>query len=191
MAKDTEIEIQARIEKVGPLLAFLKKNGKLVGQVHQVDDYFTPAHRDFLAIRPATEWLRLRDHDGRGLLTYKYWHHNKKGQSNFADEFETGIENLATFKKVFAALNFKPLVTVDKTREIWRYRDYEIAIDHVLGLEEFVEIEYKGKKAVDPDKTAAAMAQFLKDLGCGKVELNYQGYPFLLLFPKEAKYQKV
>jgi len=32
------------------------------------------------------------------------------------------------------------------------------------------------------------MIKFLKDINVGKIQRNYQGYPFLLLFPEEAKY---
>ncbi|KKR80863.1 MAG: hypothetical protein UU73_C0002G0153 [Candidatus Daviesbacteria bacterium GW2011_GWA1_41_61] len=38
----------------------------------------------------------------------------------------------------------------------------EIEIDKVKGLGDFVEIEYIGKKEVDPKKTAQQMIQFLK-----------------------------
>lgn len=77
---------------------------------------------------------------------------------------------------------------VDKTRETWEYQDYEIAIDQVKGLGDFVEIEYKGEeKSVDPVKIANEMIVFLKEIGLSNIRRNYQGYPFLLLFPDEAK----
>ena len=64
MPKDIEIEIQVNVEKIEPFLEFLTKSGQFVGEKHQVDEYFTPTHRDFLAVRPAVEWLRLRNSDG-------------------------------------------------------------------------------------------------------------------------------
>lgn len=140
MAKDTEIEIQVQVEKIAPLLQFLAKKAKLIGKVRQIDQYFTPFHRNFLAVRPAAEWLRLRTSSGKHFINYKFWHHSKKtGQSNWADEFETEIKAIAPLEKIFSALNFKPVVTVDKRRDIWLYKDYEIAIDRVKGLGDFIE----------------------------------------------------
>ena len=36
-------------------------------------------------------------------------------------------------------------------------------------------------------KTTDEMVEFLKSLGCGKIERDYVGYPFKLLFPGEVK----
>lgn len=33
------------------------------------------------------------------------------------------------------------------------------------------------------------MVDFLKQVGCGKIIRNYVGYPFLMLFPSEVKYE--
>lgn len=191
MAKDIEIEIQVQVQKVKPLLDFLRKSAKLVGQFHQVDQYFTPHHRNFIAIRPTDEWLRLRDSSGKFSINYKNWHHDKKtGKTNHCDEYETKVEDISPLRKIFTALDIKPITTVNKKRQIWLYKDFEVAIDSVKGLEDFVEIEYKGKKKADPKKITEQMIQFLKDRRVGKISRNYQGYPFLLLFPGEAKYEE-
>lgn len=186
--KFIEIEIQVKIEDKKALLNFLKKNGRLQGKKHQVDEYFTPSHRDFASARPINEWLRLRNADGEYSINYKHWYRDKKGESTYCDEYETGIEDIAKVKKIFSILDFKPLVKVDKTREIWRYGDYEIGIDSVKNLGEFVEIEYKGGKKVNPKETTNAMIRLLKKIGCGKIERNHVGYPFQLLFPNEVKH---
>lgn len=190
MAKDIEVEIQVQVEKVKPLLDFLGKNAKRIGTVRQLDQYFTPRHRNFIATRPTKEWLRLRDSNKKFSINYKNWHHDKDGKSNHCDEYETKIDDIAPLRKIFSALDIKPITTVNKKRQIWLYRNFEIAIDQVKGLGNFVEIEFKGAKSkIDPKKITDQMVQFLKDKGCGKIARNYQGYPFLILFPNEAKYE--
>ena len=53
-----------------------------------------------------------------------------------------------------------------------------------------IEIEYIGKdNKVDPKKITEEMIEFLKKIDCGKITRNYVGYPFLLLFPEEVKYE--
>ncbi len=67
--------------------------------------------------------------------------------------------------------------------------DYEIAVDSVKGLGDFVEIEHFGEAGdKPPEQITKEMVQFLKDIGCGEIKRNYVGYPFLILFPDEVKY---
>jgi adenylate cyclase, class 2 len=188
MAKDIEIEIKVQVENIKRISVFLKKNAKLVGTEHQIDEYFVPQHRNFISVRPTKEWLRLRESNGKFSINYKNWHFGKDGKTNDCDEYETKIEDLSPLRKIFTALDIKVITTVDKKRQIWLYRDYEVAIDEVKDLGNFVEVEYKGKDT-DPKKITDQMVQFLKDMGCGRISRNYQGYPFLLLFPKEAKFE--
>jgi adenylate cyclase, class 2 len=187
---NVEIEIQVNIENTKPLIDFLEKNGDFQSEKRQVDEYFSPAHRDFLEIRPVKEWLRLRDASGKYSINYKYWHYDEKGKGHYCDEFETKIENADQARKILSALNFKSIVVVDKLRKVWIYKDYEVAIDSVKNLGDFVEIEYIGKnKKADPEKITEEMVDFLKKVDVGKITRNYVGYPFLMLFPKEVKYE--
>ena len=183
---DTEIEIQVQVDNIEPLLAFLKANAKFQKKHHQVDEYFTPIHRNFLGVRPAVEWLRLRDNDGVFSTTYKNWHVDEEGKTQYADEYETKIESLDQLRKIFTVIDIKPLITVYKERDIWMYKDYEVAIDKIKGLGDFVEIEYKGNNhEFNPKEVTTEMVKFLKDVGCGTIKRNYVGYPFMLLYPNE------
>lgn len=186
-----EIEIQVRVEKVKNLIDFLEKEGKFIAEEYQKDEYFTPAHRNFLDAKPVDEWLRIRQSD-KNSITYKNWHHDPKtGVSNFCDEYETNIKDPEQMRKIFEVLDIKSLITIEKTRKIWLYRDWEIVIDTITGLGEFVEIEYKGDKAVDPDAEATKMKEFLKNKKVGKIEINYVGYPYLILYGTEGQFREV
>ncbi len=170
-------------------MAFLKKNAKATGILRQTDEYFVPKHRNFISRRPIKEWLRLRTENGEFTINYKTWHYNRHGKSLKADEFETQVSDIERLRDIFNALNMKPIVRVDKLRSSWRYRNYEIGIDTVPGLGTFVEIESKGKGGTSK-KITKEMVAFLKSIGVGRIERNYQGYPFLLLFPEKAKYHE-
>ncbi|HUW21599.1 MAG TPA: class IV adenylate cyclase [Candidatus Bathyarchaeia archaeon] len=189
--RDTEIEIQVKIENSQDLLNFLEKKARFISKKHQIDEYFTPSHRNFIGIRPAKEWLRLRNSDGKFSITYKNWHHDKDGKSHYCDEYETEIAKIDQLKKIFTALDFKLLVIVEKTRKTWVYHHYEISLDSVRKLGDYVEIEYQGHdKKVKPEEITGKMISFLKKLKCGKIERNYLGYPFQLLFPNEVKHEE-
>lgn len=185
---DKEIEIQVQVDNIELLLEFLKTNGKFHASHHQIDEYFTPFHRNFLGVRPAVEWLRLRDSNGVFSVTYKNWHTDKDGRTQYADEYETKIDSLEQLRKIFTVIDIKPLIIVDKERAVWVYNDYEVAIDKIKGLGDFVEIEYRGENhELDPKEITSEMVKFLKDLGCGAIKRNYVGYPFMLLYPDEIE----
>lgn len=189
--KDIEIEIQTRIEHTDKLIDFLVKNAKFTGDNYQKDEYYTPKHRNFLEVSPVAEWLRIRE-SSKNSFTYKKWHYDKNGRSRYNDEYESVVENIDQLRKVFLALDFSLLATVEKKRRTWRYKDYEIALDHITDLGDFVEVEYKANKLKDkPENITNAMVQFLKDCGAGRVERNYVGYPFMLLFPNKVVFEEV
>ncbi len=191
--KDIEIEIQVSIEKPEVLVKFLQEKAEFKSEKRQIDEYFTPAHRDFTAQRPINEWLRLRDSGGSYSLNYKNWHRDEKGMSHYCDEYETKIEDFGKAKKILGALNFKPVVIVDKNRKTWIYKNYKITLDSVKNVGDFVEVEYINKEGeeVEPARITEEMIDFLKSVGCGKIKRNYQGYAFLALFPQEAKDEEV
>ena len=188
---DIEIEITVQVENSKPLTDFLKKEAEFKKEKHQVDEYFTPSHRNFIEVRPVKEWLRLRNEDGNYSLNYKNWYYDKDGKNScYCDEYETKVGDLDKVKKILEALNFKSLVKVDKVRKTWIWNDYEIDVDSVKGLGDFVEIEYIGRKEVDPKETTDKMVAFLKKIGCGKLKRDYIGYPFRLLFPDEEGFEE-
>jgi adenylate cyclase class 2 len=187
-----EVEIQVQIENSKNLKSFLKKKAKFIGEERQIDKYFSPKHRDFLKVRPVVEWLRLRDSSGKHSINYKNWHADKDGRTHFCDEYETPIESIEQMENIFAPLGIKQIAVVDKTRKIYMYKNFEVSIDAIKGLGDFVEIEYKGKLGKkNPKNITNEMIKFLKDLRCEKISRNYVGYPFQLMFPKEVKVEEM
>ena len=128
----------------------------------------------------------------RQVFSYvQNWHFSEVGKSHHCDEFEFGLEDVGQLKRILEALDFRLLVTVDKVRRVWRYEDYEVSLDKVEGLGDFVEVEYVGNGGdVVPEKVTGEMIDFLKEVGCGKIMRNYRGYPFQLLFPEETEYEE-
>ena len=190
LMENIEIEIQVKVENSKALLDFLEKNAKFEKESQQVDVYYSPSHRDFIAVRPVKEWLRIRNSGGKCFITYKNFHYDSNQKSAYADEYELSVEGPEKLEKIFDALNFKEVARVDKIRKCYNYENWEIALDSVKGLGDFVEVEYKGDEPVDPKAEAQKMVKFLRDVGCGKVERNYVGYPFMIMFPNEVKFQE-
>ena len=133
----------------------------------------------------------MRNSNGTYYINYKNYHYDKNGKSIYCDEYETKLEDIDKLNKIFKALNYESLVVVDKTRKVWIYKDYEISIDSVKNLGDFVEIEYINEnKKQDPERITDKMVYFLKNIGCGRIKRNYVGYPFQLMFPEEVKFEE-
>lgn len=182
-----EIEIQVRVEKIGNLLKFLKQNAQFIGSEHQIDTYYSPIKNSFIDVRPVREWLRLRNSSGKYTVTYKNIRFEEDGRTHDKVEFESEIKDITQLENIFLALNFKPIVTVDKKRQIYVYKAYEVSIDSVDNLGDFVEIEYKGEvNSKKPSDITQEMVDFLRKNGCGKILRNYSGYPHQILFPNEV-----
>lgn len=185
--KNIEVEIQVQIEKSAPLLKFLKEKAEFIDSSKEFDEYYVPCCRSFIDVKPTKEWLRLRRKAGKFTITYKNWYFKKDGTSTHADEYETKIEDIEQLRNIFLALKFRTLIKVEKMRKRYSHKDFEISLDQVKNLGDFLEIEYKGTTEDNPKKITDSMIKLLKDVGVGKITRNYVGYPFMMLFPKEIK----
>ncbi len=88
-------------------------------------------------------------------------------------------------KNILKALNFELLIVVDKKRKTFVFKNYEIAMDCVEELGDYVEVEYKGQEDIsDTKKIAEEMRSFVEKTGCQIIEQDFVGYPYLLLKKK-------
>src|SRR4030042_2824576 len=177
-----EVEIKVKIDSYEELRNNLPKFGKIVKSIKQIDEYYTPCHRDFFAHKPyPLEWLRIRINPDKTIFKYDKSFEKKDGSQNYADEYETEISKPDELRKILEFLDFKKVITVYKQREYWDCGDFEVCLDDVKDLGFFIEVEAKG----DFENTAKAREEcikFLDTLGV-KYEGNEikAGYPNLLL----------
>lgn len=174
-----EVELQIIIKNPVAIERKLKKVGKFVGARKQVDKYFVPPYRDFFKKEPPIEYLRVRYEKDRNHLNYSFLHFGKDGWLRATDEYETLVEEPKVVEEIFKKIGLVPKVTVIKTRKYFDCGDFEVTIDKVKGLGNFMEIEAK-KNFGGLDKTRKACLDFLKKLNM-KYEMRAQmGYPRML-----------
>jgi adenylate cyclase, class 2 len=180
----TEVELKFPLLNQKELIEKLNSIAKIVSRGEfQKDIYYTPAHRNFLAKKPISEWLRLRESKKGHSLNYKKWHNENGNKSVSCDEFETKLENIGAAKQLFENLNFKELVAVEKNRSVWNYKNTEIAVDEVKELGNFIEIEARGNFA-DIEEAKKHLYLILKEIWAEVGEQDFEGYPYLLLKKK-------
>ncbi|MFB6156252.1 MAG: class IV adenylate cyclase [Haloferacaceae archaeon] len=154
-----------------------------VGTVTQRDTYFDAPHRDFAATDEALRVRRVRrDGDDGARLTYKGPLVADAGKTR--EEHETEVGDPGEAAAVLEGLGFEPAAVVEKRRERWRLDGYEVVLDDVTGLGEFVEVEREVPEEDVPSAHDGAEA-VLRDLGLDPADAVTTSYLGLLLDARE------
>ena len=116
---NVEVEIKIKVDNFEEVKAKVASLGKLIKSIKQVDDYYVPYHRDFLAQKPQpTEWLRIRTNPDKVIFEYdKAINMQASGDYDYAEEYETVVSDADELRKILGFLDFKKVVTVDKQRD--------------------------------------------------------------------------
>lgn len=150
-----EVEVKAKIEDPSETEKIvLKKGGLFVKEVIEEDLYFSHPCRDFAR---TDEALRLRYVEDKTYLTYKGPKIDKKTKTR--EEFQVRLDSFQEGHLIFNALGFGDVHTVKKRRRYFKLEDYEVTIDSVEDLGDFIEIE--AKDGYEPDK----LLDLLSELG--------------------------
>jgi predicted adenylyl cyclase CyaB len=180
---DIEVEIKLQLDKDSyqSVKEKLKALAEQKNTSHQIDEYFTPHHKDFLDYDYPYEWLRIGQRSGKTILNYKHWYPENECPFTHCDEFQTEVSCPERLRKIFKAIDMKPLVTVDKQRETFIYKDeLEIVLDTVKDLGHFMEIETI-KDFGSIEKAREQLFAFAKLLNLSTDKVVNRGYPYLLM----------
>jgi adenylate cyclase, class 2 len=165
-----EVEQKFRLPDPAALTAKLTALGaKGAGHCEQADLYFNHPARDFAQ---TDEALRIRQVDGRTLITYKGPKIDR--QTKTRREIELPLGDSATtaddFGELLTALGFVPVAQVRKRRSnyhlSWQGHDVEVSRDEVEGLGDFIELEIQaGDDALDAARQALVELAACLELG--------------------------
>jgi adenylate cyclase, class 2 len=176
-----EVEKKFTAPDVEALKAKLRELGAKPSEpTHQVDAYYNAPHRDFLAPKAISEWLRIRTEARGSSINYKRWFPLDEIVKSHADEYESKVDDVEAIRRLLQVLDFQPLVTVDKTREEWKLPNVEVVFDHVIHAGDFVEFEFKGDAESVEDATVQ-LEEFINGLDVDLGEQINRGYPHMLL----------
>ncbi|MBW2977861.1 class IV adenylate cyclase [Candidatus Woesearchaeota archaeon] len=180
MAKEIEIKFKLDEDSFLKIKEKIKKISKFVKISKQKDEYFTPSHRNFMAVKYPFEWLSIRERGSKTILNYKHFYPENVKEFTHCDEVEHEVGDAAQLKKIFSALDFKSLVIVEKEREVYNYNDFEIGMDTVKEAGHFIEIEAK-KDFGSVEKTREKLFEFAKSLDIDISKADNRGYPYILM----------
>lgn len=176
---EIKLELTPKIEKI--IAAFLKENSKIEKETHHIEYYLDNPKSTFFikskeGFKDAIDYLRVRFTKKGDSICLKHWIRDKKtGKTTHCDEYETKVESGQITLELLEQIGFTNNTKIDKTRKIYNYKDFEIAIDSVKGLGKFMEVELK-KKVKQPKDGIKEIYNFLLSLDIKTINKMERGY---------------
>jgi predicted adenylyl cyclase CyaB len=128
--------------------------------------------------------FRVRMQGEQALISLKKRSHLKEDICWQDVDLPVTSENANRFESILLSSGYEKVVNVEKNRTSYRYENYEINLDEVVGLGNYLEVEC----IVDSDnsklmeKEKIKMLDFLRTVfGIQKEDIIYEGYVPLML----------
>jgi len=177
--KNVEVEIQVVIKNPKKVEERLNEVGKFIKERKEKDKYYVTPDRNFFDKETPNEYLRIRYEDGANHLNYSYIDFDKKGWIKASNEYETLIDKPEIVEEIFERIGLIQKVIVTKIRKYFKCDDFEVTLDRIENLGDFMEVEAK-KDFGGVVKTRKACLDFLESLNVEYEMKKEAGYPRML-----------
>ncbi len=144
----------------------------------QFDRYFTKDKKDFEVFRPKENFLRIREERGKIFFTLK------QPQTNELDVIDKTVEvgDKEVLIEIILLLGYQEIISVSKIRQTASYNGWDLCIDVVEGLGDFIEVKYMGED--NAGEIQKKQKELLFSLGVSESAVTLSGYD-TLLYKKE------
>lgn len=174
-----EIEIKLQVNNLEELEKNLTENGLVISkEITQDDMVYVPKDvlDPFSNVKVGDTFIRIRKQDGIDTLTLK----QQRGVGLDKTEHETKINNSEQMHQMLLIMGWKPATQVIKKRKKGKLGEYEICLDKVEQLGNFVELEKLTDDNADPEKVKAELFEALKPFGLSEKDEETKGYDILM-----------
>jgi adenylate cyclase class 2 len=170
-----EIEVKAKVDNVREIRTRLENLGCVFSvPKRQEDVVFLARDVEYENIRTGTNVLRVRKTGDTCLFTLK-----RRGANELDNiEKEVTVSDGKTITDMLGLLGYRAVVAVNKERVECRYGEYEICLDTVDTLGEFIEIEKMSDE--DGETVQQELLAFLLTLGVNPSDRVTKGYDTLV-----------
>ena len=170
-----EIEIKLRVNNLEELEQKLKDAGLVISkEINQHDIVYSRIDdtHDYTESYKGCIIVRIRNQDGASILNLK------KQLSGEMDnlEYETKVEDGEAMHQILLTLGWKPEVEVKKVRKKGKIGEYEICLDRVEKLGDFVELEKLTDDSADPEKVRDELFKIAESFGLSRNDEETKGY---------------
>jgi len=170
-----EIEVKARVRNKAEVLKRLASlNCHLSAPISQRDRIFIPNGLTLPTVA-GVNVLRIRQQGGEYIFTVKQ---RLTNQLNCLER-ETTVDNLEAVVEMCTLLGYFEVSQVNKLRRKCKYDVFEICVDEVEGLGDFIEVE-KLSTGEDSAAVQKELFELLESLGVAKTDQVWDGYDVLM-----------
>lgn len=156
-----EVEVKAKINSFKEMEKKLDEIGATKSKSEfQEDIYFQSPIVDF---GETDEALRIRTTNNNIFITYKGPKIDEKSKTR--KEVEMNIESAEKAKDIFEEIGFRQARTVRKNRQYYTYKNFEISLDDVEGLNPYMEIEVSLDEDEDYSEAQSKIFELFEKLG--------------------------
>lgn len=179
--KNIEIEAKFQINKIKyfRLRRLLDCICSQVIEKKQRDVYYLPRGNDYLDKKTHERCIRIRYEENGVFLHYKKINNNDASLERYIDEYKKDISgHISSFRQSLLLNDFFPAAVVQKNRKLYSYKKCIIALDRIIELGFFVEIEAISQGAIaSENKRLIAIAEMLEIKLKDRVT---EGYSYLM-----------
>ncbi len=153
----------------------LEDSGLVISkEVKQYDVIYIPANKPniFSETKEGNIVLRIRRENDSTTLNLK----KQKSYEMDNIEYETKINDPEAMQQILLLLGWKPEVEVKKTRKKGKLGEYEVCLDRVEGLGDFIELEKITDDHADPEEVRDELFKALKIYGLSRKDEETKGY---------------
>lgn len=169
-----EIEIKLKVNNLEVIENKLRENGCVFSlPLHQHDVIYSKnGSAEFQSAKEGDIILRIRREND--IIEFNL----KQQKSNEMDnlEYETEIKDLEAMDNILQILGWFPEIEVKKVRRKGKLGNYEICLDQVEELGNFVELEILTSDDADPQKIREELFVILENLGLSRNDEETRGY---------------
>lgn len=175
-----EIEVKIKIPDASDIISLLKGKGCVFSEPKaQQDLIYIEQSVPAIPVAAGVNVLRIRRQGDRSIFTLKQ---STIGNNLAKLELEVDITDPETMEKIIPLLGYKKIAKVNKTRRTCKYLEYEICVDQVEELGDYLEIEKITDQ--DPGFVQTEMLATLFSLGLDTSDRQEYGYDVMYVQKK-------
>ncbi|SRR5258708_3859817 len=183
-----EVEVKAHLRDREKIVANLEKLGCTFGEkVKQIDTVYAKILGNVDEYLKNDHFVRIREkNDGRFIFTVKQ---PKDARKNLIKtEHETEVKNPKELENMLFLMGYKVANKVIKIRQVAKFKNYEICLDDVKDLGNFIEIEKMYEDGTESDEEALGeLKAFIGSLGVLDSDEVKKGYDIMMIEHLEKK----
>lgn len=172
-----EVEIMAKLGSVEAFIIQLESIGVQIESVLVQDDaIYVPYPLELSDVDAhVTPILRIRTENGTHKFTLK--RNAEPGSDSLNNlEHEIEISDSGVLHHILLELGQHECLSVKKTRRVATYREFQLCIDSVEGLGDFVEVEVLSDETVNVESVREQMWLFLESLQVPRTSSVHESY---------------